>query len=271
MKVIKFGGSSLADAKQIKKVCSIVLSDSQRRIVVVSAPGKRHKDDTKVTDLLIRLAETRRNGGDAEPALEAVVERYAGIAEELNLGKEIVRTIKNDLVSRMHADAGNYEMFEDLLKAAGEDNSAKLVACYLQSIGENAEYVNPKEAGMLLSNEFGNAQILPRSYELLAKLADRDTIMIFPGFFGYSEAGDVVTFSRGGSDVTGGVLAAAVDADVYENFTDVDFVYAANPKLIEHPFPIPLFTYEEMRELSYAGFSVLHEEALAPFIKKESR
>ncbi len=268
MKVIKFGGSSLADAKQIKKVCSIVLSDSQRRIVVVSAPGKRHKDDTKVTDLLIRLAETRRNGGDAEPALEAVVERYAGIAEELNLGKEIVRTIKNDLVSRMHADAGNYEMFEDLLKAAGEDNSAKLVACYLQSIGENAEYVNPKEAGMLLSNEFGNAQILPRSYELLAKLADRDTIMIFPGFFGYSEAGDVVTFSRGGSDVTGGVLAAAVDADVYENFTDVDFVYAANPKLIEHPFPIPLFTYEEMRELSYAGFSVLHEEALAPVYKK---
>ena len=268
MKVIKFGGSSLADAKQIKKVCSIILSDSQRRIVVVSAPGKRYKEDTKVTDLLIRLAETCRDGGDAEAALEAVVERYASIAEDLNLGKEIIRTIKKDLVARTRTNPENYGMFEDLLKAAGEDNSAKLVACYLQSIGENAEYIDPKEAGMFLSNEFGNAQVLPHSYELLAKLAERETIMIFPGFFGYSESGDVVTFSRGGSDVTGGVLAAAVGADVYENFTDVDFVYAANPKLIEHPFPIPLFTYEEMRELSYAGFSVLHEEALAPVYKK---
>lgn len=268
MKVIKFGGSSLADAKQIKKVCRIVLSDDQRRIVVVSAPGKRYDSDTKVTDMLIHLAEACLTGGDTETALEAVVERYADIAEDLKLGKEIIKTIKKDLLSRMQSASDNREMFVDLMKAAGEDNSAKLVACYLQSIGENAEYIDPKEAGMFLSNEFGNAQVLPHSYSLLAELAKRDTIMIFPGFFGYSEQGDVVTFSRGGSDVTGGVLAAAVGADVYENFTDVDFVYAANPRLIENPFPIPLFTYEEMRELSYAGFSVLHEEALAPVYKK---
>ncbi len=268
MKVIKFGGSSLADAKQIKKVCRIVLSDDQRRIVVVSAPGKRYDSDTKVTDMLIHLAEACLTGGDTEAALEAVVERYADIAEDLKLGKEIIKTIKKDLLSRMQSASDNREMFVDLMKAAGEDNSAKLVACYLQSIGENAEYIDPKEAGMFLSNEFGNAQVLPHSYSLLAELAKRDTIMIFPGFFGYSEQGDVVTFSRGGSDVTGGVLAAAVGADVYENFTDVDFVYAANPRLIENPFPIPLFTYEEMRELSYAGFSVLHEEALAPVYKK---
>ncbi len=271
MKVIKFGGSSLADAKQIKKVCNIILSDRQRRIAVVSAPGKRDDNDTKVTDLLIALAETCRDKGDTESALDAVIDRYASIAKDLHLGKDIVRTIKKDLLARMEklsSNADNYGMFLDLLKAAGEDNSAKLVACYLQSIGENAEYIDPKEAGMILSNEFGNAQVLPHSYELLSKLAERDTIMIFPGFFGYSEDGEVVTFSRGGSDVTGGVLAAAVNADVYENFTDVDFVYAANPKLIQNPFPIPLFTYEEMRELSYAGFSVLHEEALAPVYKK---
>ena len=268
MKVVKFGGSSLADAKQIKKVCSIILSDSQRRIVVVSAPGKRYDADTKVTDLLIRLAKACQEGSGTDAALEAVLERYAGIAKDLNLGREIVYTIKNDLISRMHTSCKNYEMFEDLMKAAGEDNSAKLIACYLQSIGENAEYIDPKDAGMFLSSEFGNAQVLPHSYELLAKLAERQTIMIFPGFFGYAEDGSVVTFSRGGSDVTGGVLAAAVNADVYENFTDVDFVYAANPKLIDNPFPIPLFTYEEMRELSYAGFSVLHEEALAPVYKK---
>lgn len=268
MKVVKFGGTSLADAKQIQKVCRIILSDKSRRIAVVSAPGKRYSGDTKVTDLLIHLAETCAKKEDPESALEAVLERFSSIAEDFSLGKEIVKTIKNDLLARMRSETENFEMFLDLMKAAGEDNTAKLVACYLQSIGENAEYVNPKDAGMFLSNEFGNAQVLPHSYELLAKLAERDTIMIFPGFFGYSEDGDVVTFSRGGSDVTGGVLAAAVGAEVYENFTDVDFVYAANPKLIENPFPIPLFTYEEMRELSYAGFSVLHEEALAPVYQK---
>lgn len=268
MKVIKFGGSSLADAKQIRKVCSIVLSDSRRRIVVVSAPGKRDNEDTKVTDLLISLAQTVRDGGDTETALDAVLRRYASIAADLDIGTDIIKTIKSDLRSRMSANVANYEMLEDLLKAAGEDNTAKLVACYLRHIGENAEYIDPKDAGMILSSEFGNAQVLPHSYEKLAKLAERDTIMIFPGFFGYSEEGDVVTFSRGGSDVTGGILAAAVNAEVYENFTDVDFVYAANPKLIQNPFPIPLFTYEEMRELSYAGFSVLHEEALAPVYKK---
>jgi aspartate kinase len=138
------------------------------------------------------------------------------------------------------------------------------MAAYLQSRNHNAKYVNPKDAGLFLTEEFGNAQVLPKSYELLKKLNDMEEIVVFPGFFGYSEDGDVVTFSRGGSDVTGGILAAALDADVYENFTDVDFVYAANPHIVDNPFPIPLFTYEEMRELSYGGFSVLHEEALAP-------
>lgn len=125
MKVVKFGGSSLADAKQIKKVCSIILSDSQRRIVVVSAPGKRYDTDTKVTDLLIRLAKACQEGSGVEAALEAVLERYAGIAKDLNLGREIVCTIKNDLISRMHTNCRNYEMFEDLMKAAGEDQFRK--------------------------------------------------------------------------------------------------------------------------------------------------
>lgn len=268
MKVIKFGGSSLADAKQVKKVCDIVLSDPQRRIVVVSAPGKRFPADTKVTDMLIRLAQQHLNAKETAPILQEIVGRYAEIAEELQLGSEIVRTIEADLKERLQTAADSNEKFMDLMKAAGEDNSAKLVACYLQSIGCDAEYVNPKEAGMILSEEYGNARVLPHAYAQLAKLGERKTIMVFPGFFGYSVSGEVVTFSRGGSDVTGGILAAAVNADVYENFTDVDFVYAANPNIIKNPHPIPLFTYEEMRELSYAGFSVLHEEALAPVYKK---
>lgn len=267
MKVIKFGGSSLADAKQIKKVCKIILSDEERRLVVVSAPGKRYSDDKKVTDMLISLAEASYNGENTEAILDEIVERYASISRSLGLDNEIVNLIKDDLTARINTKTESYGKFVDLLKAAGEDNNAKLIACYLQSRGVNAEYVNPQDAGMILTEEFGNAQVLPSSYDKLSELAKRDTIMIFPGFFGYSEKGEVVTFSRGGSDVTGGILAAAIKASVYENFTDVDFVYAANPNLINNPFPIPLFTYEEMQELSYAGFSVLHEEALAPVYK----
>ena len=144
MKVVKFGGSSMADAKQFKKVAHIILSDPDRRIVVVSAPGKRHSDDTKVTDLLIRLAETAKNGGDTETVLETVVERYAVIAADLKLGKEIVNTVRADLEARIANRSEQYEKFLDCMKAAGEDNSAKLMACYLKKLGHEAAYVNPK-------------------------------------------------------------------------------------------------------------------------------
>lgn len=264
MKVIKFGGSSMADAKQLKKVCHIITSDPDRRIVVVSAPGKRHSQDTKVTDMLIGLAQAVRDGKETKALISDIVKRYADIARDLKMDDTIEKVITNDLYSRIENRSSDYAVFLDSMKAAGEDNSAKLMAAYMQSRGIDAIYVNPKDAGLFLSAEFGNACVLEKSYKLLKKLRDSKSIVVFPGFFGYSEAGDVVTFSRGGSDVTGSILAAATEADVYENFTDVDFVYAASPKLVEHPFPIPLFTYEEMRELSYAGFSVLHEEALAP-------
>lgn len=264
MKVAKFGGTSLANAEQIKKVCEIVVSDPDRRLVVVSAPGKRFKDDIKVTDLLISLAKKCINEGSAEAELKDVIERYAEIAKELNLSDEIVNVIAEDLKRRVSLDRSNQEMFMDTLKAAGEDNSAKVVAAYLKSKGIEAEYIDPKEVGLLLSDEFGNARVLPESYENLKKLQNRSGIMIFPGFFGYSKKGDVVTFPRGGSDITGSILAAAINADLYENFTDVDSVFAANPNIVDNPKPIPVFTYREMRELSYAGFSVLHEETLEP-------
>lgn len=268
MKVIKFGGSSLADAVQIRKVCGIILGDPERRLVVVSAPGKRFKGDDKVTDLLIELAEAALCGGDTEKTLAKVVDRFESIAKDLSLSEDFANELRKDLEDRLSSSRSNKNRFTDLLKAAGEDNSAKLVAEYLKSIGENAEYINPRDAGLVLSDEFGNAQVLPKSYNKLARLARKDSIMIFPGFFGYSETGEVVTFSRGGSDVTGAILAAAVNAEVYENFTDVDSVFAADPRIVENPTPIPMFSYEEMRELSYAGFNVLHEEALAPVYHK---
>ena len=268
MKVVKFGGSSMANAAQIKKVCDIVLSDSERRIMVVSAPGKRDDNDEKVTDMLIELAYAVISGEDHKEKLEAVVERYASIARDFNLGDEAIAEVRSDLENRIDKRPEEDRKFMDLMKAAGEDNSAKIVARYFQSIGVDAKYMNPGDAGLLLSDEFGNARVLPESYQNLKELKKETSLICFPGFFGYSPYGDVVTFSRGGSDITGSVLAAGVDADVYENFTDVDFVFAANPKVVKNPQPIPFFTYEEMRELSYAGFNVLHEETLEPVYRK---
>lgn len=264
MKVAKFGGSSLADAQQIKKVCDIIMSDKDRRLVVVSAPGKRSKEDIKVTDLLIALAEKFLEDGKAEAELDAVVNRYDDIVKGLGVSSNTTEEIASDLRMRLSGDVSNKEKFMDTVKAAGEDNNAKVVAAYLASKGVDAEYIDPKDAGLLLSDEYGNARVLPESYENLKALRERKGIMIFPGFFGYSKSGEVVTFPRGGSDITGSILAAAIKADVYENFTDVDSVFAANPNIIDNPKPIPAFTYREMRELSYAGFSVLHEETLEP-------
>jgi len=264
MKVCKFGGTSLASAEQIKKVCDIVTSDPERRLVVVSAPGKEFDGDKKVTDMLIETAETFLKTGECEAELTSVVERYRRIVEGLKLGDEITRDIENNLRTRISLGFENNDKFIDRMKAAGEDNSARLVAKYLRSLGYDAHYINPKDAGLFLSDEYGNARVLPQSFKNLSKLKSKSGILIFPGFFGYSLSGEVVTFPRGGSDITGAILAAALEASVYENFTDVDSVFAANPKLIKNPKPISILTYREMRELAYAGFSVLHEETLAP-------
>lgn len=267
MKVAKFGGTSLASAEQIKKVCTIITSDSDRRLIVVSAPGKRTKEDTKVTDLLIACANNRLENRPTEESLQAIIQRYQEIAEELQLDSDIIDIIAADLRERLSMDTSNPDRFMDAMKAAGEDNSAKLVAAYLKKLGYQAEYVNPLEAGLMVTATFGNAQLLEKSYAQLSKLREREGLLIFPGFFGYSEAGDIVTFSRGGSDITGSILAAAIQADLYENFTDVDSVYAANPNVIDNPQSIEKITYREMRELSYAGFSVFHEDALIPAFK----
>ncbi len=267
MKIAKFGGSSLATASQIKKVCDIVLADPERRIIVVSAPGKSCANDIKVTDLLISCAEQILKTGKAEKELEAVIDRFKGITDELGLSSEIIEEIKEDLQMRITLDRSHPGKYTDALKAAGEDNCAKLFANYLVSLGFDAKYINPKEAGMFLSDEFGNAQLLSESYDNLSKLKDISGLLIFPGFFGYTKDGTIVTFSRGGSDITGAILAKAVNADLYENFTDVDSVFSANPKIISNPQPIKNLTYREMRELAYAGFSVLHEETLIPLYK----
>ena len=272
MKVCKFGGSSLANAAQLNKVIDIVLADPARRIVVVSAPGKRHGGDTKVTDLLIALAETALKGENTDRAFGEVVERYAQMAQELNLGEEIVRRIEMDLHDRIAQVATlAKDEFMDLLKAAGEDNNAKLVAVAFEARGKKARYASPKDTGMILTGNFGDATLDPESYARLARaFSNFDGIVIYPGFFGYTREGKVATFPRGGSDITGSILAAAVCADVYENFTDVDSVYPCDPRIVAEVKDgegIPTMTYREMRELSYAGFGVFNDDAVIPAVK----
>ncbi|WP_251555153.1 aspartate kinase [Neobacillus muris] len=264
MKVVKFGGSSLASGGQINKVFEIVTSDPERKIVVVSAPGKRYPEDTKVTDLLIECGQASLMHHDYQELAGKVLERYSGIAEELGLGCDIIKEICEDLMERLEGDKSKPDRFMDRIKASGEDNNAKLVAAYFQKQGVEAHYVDPGSAGLIVSAEPGNAQALPEAYEQLQALRSYPGISIFPGFFGYSKDGDVYTFSRSGSDITGSILANAVKADLYENFTDVDAVYSVNPFIVEKPKEIKELTYREMRELSYAGFSVLHDEALVP-------
>lgn len=269
MKVVKFGGSSVANGKQIKKVAKIVLADSERKIVVVSAPGKRFAGDIKMTDLLIKLAESI-DGDYYDPnRLNDVMERFEAIVDELSLDRTILETIRNELIEIIEKYKGNRERLFDGLKASGENNHAKIIAAYFQSLGENATFVSPKDAGIFVTNEPGNAQILPEAYDEMAKLKESSGILVIPGFFGYSKEGHIVTFPRGGSDITGSIIAAGVDAKEYENFTDVDAIYSVNPSLVENPKEIKELTYREMRELSYAGFTVFHDEALQPVVKKK--
>lgn len=271
MKVCKFGGSSVANAEQILKVLNIVQDDPTRRVVVVSAPGKRHSGDDKVTDLLITCASKALAGEDPTPAMEKVIARFAEIQAALSLSPTLVGDARADLKRRLAQDRTHPGRFLDCLKAAGEDLSAKFVAAAFASHGVPANYIDPRDAGLLLTDEFGNAQLLAESYDNLRKsLGQLTEIAIFPGFFGYTRAGDVATFPRGGSDITGAILAAALNAEVYENFTDVDSVYPVDPRLVPQvQHGISEMTYREMRELSYAGFGVFHDEAVLPAIRAE--
>ncbi|MDK6421727.1 aspartate kinase, partial [Aerococcus urinae] len=265
MKVVKFGGSSLANDKQIKKVKNIIASDKDRKIIIVSAPGKRFDGDIKVTDLLIELASQTLNGSvDTSQTYKEIVERYRDMAEALEIQEPVIDEIKKSLNDILNMDKSQPEYFIDALKASGEDNNAKLIAAYFRTCGLKASYINPGEAGLILSDEPGNAKVLAESYLNLAKLKERDEILVFPGFFGYTKEGKLVTFSRGGSDITGAIVANGVGASMYENFTDVDSIFVASPAHVHNPVGISNLTYREMRELSYAGFTVVHDEALYP-------
>ncbi|MCE5089594.1 aspartate kinase [Staphylococcus devriesei] len=267
MKVAKFGGSSVSNASQIKKVLDIVNEDPERKIIIVSAPGKRHKDDIKTTDLLIRLYEKVLNNLNYQDKKKEIIQRYADILEELNMEKTLLTTIDETLETIIETLKEQPPRLYDALLSCGENFNAQLIASYNNSKGYKTTYLSPKDAGILVTDLPQQAQILEEAYDEIYKLRDIEGKIIIPGFFGVSKHDFIVTFPRGGSDITGAIIARGVKASLYENFTDVSGIYRANPNVIKNPELIEEITYREMRELSYAGFSVFHDEALQPLYK----
>ncbi len=252
-KVVKFGGSSLANAEQFMKVGSIIMEDEARRYVVPSAPGKRYSSDTKVTDMLYACYGAAVNGEDFTEQLAEIKERYQEIIDGLSLTFSLdddFETIRENFSNK----AG-----ENYAASRGEYLNGKIMAAYLGfNFVDAAEVVRFDDDGSF------NAEI---TNELLSKKLETMQTAVIPGFYGAKESGEVVTFSRGGSDITGSLVALAVGADLYENWTDVSGFLIADPRIVKNPKSIETITYKELRELSYMGASVLHEDAIFPVRK----
>lgn len=252
-KVVKFGGSSLANAEQFMKVGSIIMEDGARRYVVPSAPGKRYSSDTKVTDMLYACYGAAVNGEDFTEQLAEIKERYQEIIDGLSLTFSLdddFETIRENFSNK----AG-----ENYAASRGEYLNGKIMAAYLGfNFVDAAEVVRFDDDGSF------NAEI---TNELLSKKLETMQTAVIPGFYGAKESGEVVTFSRGGSDITGSLVALAVGADLYENWTDVSGFLIADPRIVKNPKSIETITYKELRELSYMGASVLHEDAIFPVRK----
>lgn len=267
MKVVKFGGSSLATGEQFNKVIDIISDDSDRKVIVTSAPGKRFDGDIKVTDLLIDYAQKVLQKKDHHATLDSLIQRYQEISDYFELENSTIDTIKQKLSSLATEKFSADDHLMAAFKAHGEYMNAIMLAAVLNKKGIPAKFLDPKDAGFLVGGEPNNADVLEDTYLNLSKYKFDEQRVVFPGFFGYSEDGSIYTFTRGGSDITGAILSRGFKADLYENFTDVDAIYVANNHVVDHPAAITKMSYREMRELSYAGFSVFQDEAIIPAVQ----
>ena len=250
MKVAKFGGSSAASAEQIKKIEEIVNASKRRKVIIVSAPGKRFDKDVKVTDLLYACHNSREQNFAYEEHFNTLSERFLELEKELNVDvnmKGELATIKDNL------DKGTTA---DYMASRGEYLNARLIAAYL-----GREFVDTQ--GLVLFNEKGKL-MEKETNKALAEALSKTEGAVVPGFYGSNEKGEIVTFSRGGSDITGAIVARALKASVYENWTDVSGFLMADPRIVDNPKSIEEISYKELRELSYMGASVLHEDAIYP-------
>jgi len=254
--VCKFGGTSVADAAQLHKVAAIVRADPRRRFVVVSAPGKRHSNDQKITDLLLTCWHLAGQRLDYRQPLELIAARYDEIARDLDVApvSEPLREMEHELEKLAAGDASSLAT-RDWMASRGEYFHACLVAEFLGAqfvpIGEHIRFDDED-------------RLNPVSYESLGACLQAPGLFVIPGFYGRDRQGRIKTFPRGGSDITGAVVARAVDATLYENWTDVSGLLMADPRVVKNPRSIAEVTYRELRELAYAGASVLHEETIFP-------
>lgn len=249
-KVVKFGGSSLASAEQFKKVGDIIHADAERRYVIPSAPGKRFADDTKVTDMLYACYHLAEEGKDFRKMLAEIAARYQEIIDGLSLSTSLKEEFK--IIEKNFKEKAG----ENYAASRGEYLNGIIMAAYL-----GYEFIDAAEVIRFKENGDFDAEL---TNEILKKrLAEVDRAVI-PGFYGSYEDGRIKTFSRGGSDITGSIAARAAKADVYENWTDVSGFLVADPRIIQNPEGIETITYRELRELSYMGASVLHEDAIFP-------
>lgn len=268
MKVVKFGGSSLASGQSVEQALNIILNDPERQVIVVSAPGKRNNADTKVTDLLIKYAEQVLKHEETDAIVKQIFARYQEIGYFFGLNDEKLQIIQNILLALPNQNYPDNNYLMAAFKAHGERLNARLIALILQHENIKSRFLDPVDAGLIVTGEPNDALVNPESYLNLDQIKiDPNEKIIFPGFFGITPSGNIATFSRGGSDITGAILARGFHANIYENFTDVNGIFAANPNIVMHPISIKKMTYREMRELSYAGFSVFHDEALIPAIQ----
>lgn len=250
LKVVKFGGSSLASAGQFAKAGAIIRSDESRKYVVPSAPGKRNDKDTKVTDMLYSCYRAAEAEEDYKLLLRKIKARFDSIINGLNL--------KVSLESEFKIIAENFEKKagEDYAASRGEYLNGIIMAAYL-----GYEFIDAAEVVIFDKNgEFDSE----KTNKIMAKRLNKCKCAVIPGFYGAKEDGEVCTFSRGGSDITGSIVAKAAGADIYENWTDVSGFLVADPRIIENPEVIKVITYRELRELSYMGATVLHEDAVFP-------
>lgn len=250
IKVAKFGGSSVADAIQLAKTKDIILADPERRYVVVSAPGKRYNEDNKITDLLYLLKTHMEHNLPYEQVFQVICDRFTAMA--LNLGAQVDLTKEfATIIEKMRAGAS-----ADYIASRGEYLNAMITAAYLGfDFVDAAVMVHFDENGKFLADE---------TNESIRKTLKNHEKAVIPGFYGAYPDGEIKTFSRGGSDITGSIVARAVGADVYENWTDVSGFLMADPRIVANPKPISSISYKELRELSYMGASVLHEDAIYP-------
>lgn len=254
VKVVKFGGSSLASAEQFKKVADIIHADEARRFVVPSAPGKRFDDDTKVTDMLYECYAAASKGKDYKSILQKIKDRYNEIISELGLSINLEKEF--DIMEACFIGKAG----RDYAASRGEHLNGMVLADYL-----GYEFIDAAEVIFFDDNGSFDSD---RTNEILAARLENVENAVIPGFYGSMPNDTIKTFSRGGSDVTGSIVAKAVRADLYENWTDVSGFLIADPRVIDNPKVIKTITYKELRELSYMGATVLHEDAIFP-VRKE--